>query len=357
MKILDRYILKKLGLYLLIITPTFVFISLLIKVIEKLKNIKTFNLTDFFFYLLYTVPENLYYILPIATILSVILVYRDLIQTKKIYAVLTSGISIKRLSITFFLFGLLVSLLNLANLEFLMSPANKKAVEFYERLKKHSTSDEPLFVDHTWLKVDEGRFTYFGFLDLRKLRGKDLIFIQFDQKSFKPVFRLESDGFSIKGDNKFLLENVKIVSIRNFPEFDVKHLKKSVYVIDLDLDKLKKLVILKKPISLTELFKKAIVAERFGYPSAYFWSRFFSKLTTVFSPFVLVVLILPLLWINKKGKFVLIFVVIFAYWYLVSVLKALASSGSIPVFSPLIVDILFLIVGLLLLKRVKFIEL
>ena len=357
MKTLDRYILKKLAIYFAIITPAFLFVILLIKIIEKLGNFKHLNIKDLLGYLIFYIPENLHYIFPIAVVLSIFIFYSDLIKSRKIYAILLNGISIRYISYIFIAFGATITFLQIANLELITPYAKEKRIEFYEKLKGHSLENmKHIFASNIWIKLDKTKYTYFGFLDLNKKEGKDFILIQMKDKEFSPLYRVEAKEVKIR-DNSIFLKNGKVVSLTDIEKLDFYSFKDLEFSVKIDINNLKKLIKVKKPISITQFWQKAVIADRFGYPSAYFWSKFFANLTTVFSSFVLTIFATGLLWIKRKEKYVFIFGGIFVYWYSISAISSLAEAGAIPAFTSLAVDLIYITIGTFLIYKRKFIEL
>lgn len=357
MKTLDKYILKKLTIYFTIITPAFLFVILLIKIIEKFGKFKHLNIKDLAGYLFFYIPENLHYIFPIAVVLSIFIFYSDLIKSRKIYAILLNGISIKYISYIFIVFGFFITFLQIFNLEFITPYAKEKRTEFYEKLK--GQSPEPtkhIFISNIWVKLDKTKYTYFGFLDLNKKEGKDFIFIQMKDKEFTPLYRVEAKEIKIK-DNVLLLTGGKIVTLSSIEKLDFSKFKKLEFPIKLDINNLKNLVKVKKPVSITQFWQKAIIADKFGYPSAYFWSKFFSSLTTVFASIVLTIFTTGLLWIKMKEKYIFIFGGIFVYWYSVPTISSLAEAGVVPAFIILFVNFVYIFIGMFLVLKRKFIEL
>ncbi len=357
MKTLVRYFFKKLTTYFIIITPLFLFVILLIKIIEKLKNFKHLNFQDLAGYIIFYVPEKLHYILPIAVVLSIFIFYSDLIKSRKIYAILLNGISIRYISILFISFGALITIFQILNLELISPYAKEKRIQFYEKLKGSSLENiKHIFASNIWIKIDNTKYTYFGFLDLNKKEGKDFILVQMRDKEFLPLYRVEAKEVKIKENSLFLKEG-KVVNLTSVEDLDFSKFDKLEFPVKLDVNNLKKLIKVKKPVSISQFYQKAIIADRFGYPSSYFWSKFYANLATVFSPFILSVWTVGLLWIKRKEKYLLIFGGIFVYWYSISAISSLAEAGAIPAFTSLFIDLIFISIGSLLILKRKFIEL
>ena len=353
MKILFRYLYKKLFIYILVIVPSFTFIAMLVEVVEILRKIKKVDYSEILLYSVFQSPEKVYYILPVSVVLSFFLLARDLINSKEIYPILLNGISLKKIGITLFVFPLFMSLVQIINLEVVMPQAKMKAEGIYKSLKKQKTS-EPVIAYNTWVTVNKKTFVYFSFLDFAHKRGKGINLIIFD-RSFNPSLIIEGKTFQIK--NYIKIFEGKIVAIKNSEKLDVKYFREFTFPEKIDIDNFRKLVKIKRPISIRQLYTSAKIAEKYGYPSSYYWSKMYSKIATVISPLILSFSLYPLIWTRKKLSIVAIALLILSYWYAAAFLSSLSQTGIIPHFSVILVDLLFVIFGFFMFSRLKFSEL
>ncbi|WP_297453219.1 LptF/LptG family permease [Persephonella sp.] len=353
MKILYRYLYKKLTIYLLIIIPSFSIVAILVELIELLRKAKNLDFSAIALYTLYQLPEKIYYILPISVVIAFFLLAKDLINRREIYPILLNGISLKKLGTIIFIFPVLLSFVQLANLEFVMPKAKMKAQEVYLFLKNRP-QNEPLIAYNSWVTIDKRTFMYFGFLDLRKKVGKNIVIIKFN-KDFDPVLRIEGSNFNV--EEKVKIKNAKIIDLKSFTDFTIKKFPEYSYDKKLDLNSFKKLIKIKKPVSIRQYYKVAKIAEKFGHPASLYWSKFYSKLATVVSPFILGFVVYPLLWSRKKYVIGVIAGLIVVYWYATAFLTSIASTNVIPFYAIFSVDIVYLVIGALLFKKLKFSEL
>jgi len=357
MKTFIKYILKKLTVYFLIITPAFIFVILIIKFIEKLKNFKHLSTSDLIGYLFFYIPEHLHYVFPIAVVLSILIFHSDLIKSRKIYPILLNGISIRYVSVIFIIFGAFITLLQILNLELITPYSKEKRIQYYEKLKGHFMENtKHVFASNIWIKIDDTKYTYFGFLDLNKKAGKDFILVQLKKDKFIPLYRIEASEVKIF-ENVLYLKNGKVVNFVDIENLEYSSFKELEFPVKIDVKNLTKLIKVKKPVSITQFLQKAKIADKFGYPSAYFWSRFYSTLATAFASFVLAVFTIGFLWIKRKEKYLFIFGGIFVYWYGISALSSLAEAGAVPPFLSLLVNAVYLLIGFILIIKRKFIEL
>ncbi len=355
MGILDRYIYKKLFIYLLVILPSISFVTILVELIELFRKIKLFDLSAIFLYVLYKIPEKLYFMLPVSVVIVITLLAKDLIKSREIYPILLNGISLKRLGKRFFIFAAFFSILQILNLEFLLSESQKKAEKVYMILKKkESEENKKLLAFNTWIALDKKTFMYFDVLDFESKSGKNAVIIKLD-KSFKPVLRIEGNRFFVK-ENKIIFFNGKVIDLKNPFDFSIFAFKKYPFFMDMDIEQFKKLIKVKKPVSLRQLYTTAKIAERYGYPASYYWSKFYQKLATVFSPFFLAFAVYPFIW-KKRAEYIgIILGLVIFYWYGSGFLSSLAESNVLPYISVLFIDVVYIAVGLFFLRRLRFQE-
>ena len=283
MKILYKYPYKKLAIYLFVIVPSFSIVAILIELIELLRKAKVIEPYSIFMFVMYQLPEKIYYILPISTVIAFFLLAKDLIRSREIYPILLNGISLKKIGVILFIFPVFMSLVQIINLELVMPEAKVKAQEIYLAIKKRP-KEEPLIAYNSWVSLNKQTFLYFSFLDLRRKAGKGITILKFD-KNFNPVLRIDGSNFRI--DKNIKIQDGKIINFNSFYDLDIKKFSLFVFPEKIDISSFKKLIKIKKPVSILQLYRSASIAEKFGYPSAYYWSKFFSKLATVWSPLIL----------------------------------------------------------------------
>ena len=355
MRILDRYIYQKLTAYFLIIFPAFSLVSALIELIEILRKSKVQDFNLILIYILAKLPENFYYIVPISLIISAFVVVSEIVKTREIYPILLNGIPINYVSNRIIIFSIFITFLQILNLELLMPKSNKIYIETYQKLKNQPLEDEKAIAYNLWLKLDEKNFIYFDFFDLEKKVGKDIVLIKMDD-NFLPTNRWEAESFKVEPNSLILFKGREII-VKSIEDVKVNNFDERKVSVSIDPDKIRKLIKEKKPVSITQLYKVAKIAQNYGYDASYFWSKFYQKLATVISPFILTVFAVGFIW--RKNKFIVLagFLSTVLYWYGTSIVSAIASVGNIPYYFIFSFDILFLLIGFYLINKTKHPEL
>ncbi len=357
MKKLYLYLYKRFFVYFFVVFPAFVFVGILADLIEVLRKIQILDIKKIILYMILEVPEKAYLMLPISIVIAFVLLARDLINSREIYAILINGISVRRISVVLVFLTIFLSIIQIINLELIMPDSKKKATKIYLSIKKKKNLEakEIQIAYKTWLALENNFFMYFDVLNFKTKSGKKLIIIKLDEKN-NPLFTIEGEDFKIK---KKLIEirNGRIINIPNIYDVHMVHVKEYQWPAKIDLDKIKQLIITKLPVSLTEYYKNAKIAEKYGYEYGYYWSKFYSKLATVISPFILALFSLPFLWTKKSNRLILVFVSILVYFYSVALLSSIAETGIIPYPAILIVDVVYIFIGVYFMLKLRFIEL
>ncbi|NPA58205.1 MAG: LptF/LptG family permease [Aquificae bacterium] len=353
MKILYRYLYRKLAVYLLVLVPSFTFVAVLVELVELLRKAKNLDYQAIALFVLFQSPEKIYYILPVSVVVAFFMLARDLINRREIYPILLNGISLRRLGLALFLFPTFISLLQLANLELVMPQAKRKAEQIYGFIKQ-KPQKEPLIAYNSWVVLDKNTFLYFSFLDLKNKKGKNVVILKHDE-NFRPVLRIEGREFYIS--DRIKIKNSKVIKIKSETEISLTRHKEYQFPKKIDVESFKRLVKVKKPVSIRQLYRSAVIAEKFGYPASYYWSKMYSNIATLLSPIVLSFTFYPLLWSRKKTNVVVIAVMLFAYWYATAFLTSIAQSNVIPYYGIFAVDLVYLLIGTVLFSRLKFVEL
>jgi lipopolysaccharide export LptBFGC system permease protein LptF len=357
MKILYRYLLQRLLIYFFIVLPAFSIIVLLAEIVEILRKIKVLDVKLLTLYLLYQLPEKIYYVLPVSVVIALILLARELIDRREIYPILLNGISLKRLAVVLLSFPLFLSFVQFINIEYVMPETSRKAKIIYEKLKASKSPEDKFVIGYDkWISTKSNQFIYFGFIDLNKGEGKNIILLKF-RENFQPLERIEAEKFKIR-DSKLSLFNVKFIDFKNLDKYDmeISYFKNREINLPFNIENLKDLFRIEKPIAPSEFYKSAKVFEKFGYSADFYWGKFYSIIATIFSPFILAFITYPFLWSKKKDRIALAFGLIVFYWYATAFLTSLVQTGQFPYIIVFSIDIIYLLIGAYFMKKLEFVE-
>ena len=132
MKILDKFIIKKfLGSYIFVVA-VLVTVVCIIQITEKNDNIIQHHLSfkEVFFYMLDFIPYIANLITPITVFIAVVFMTSRMASHTEIIAILSSGISFRRLMLSYMIGAMIIALLNLYLTMDVIPKSNKRRIAF-----------------------------------------------------------------------------------------------------------------------------------------------------------------------------------------------------------------------------------
>ncbi|MCE5204648.1 MAG: LptF/LptG family permease [Porphyromonadaceae bacterium] len=193
LKRLDRYIIKKfLGTYIFMII-LIISIAVVFDINEKIDKFMTNNasLHDIIFhYYLNFIPFYTNLFSPLFVFLAVIFFTSKMANNSEIIAILSNGISFKRMMKPYMISALVIAIITLIFGSYLIPPANATRIEFeqtYIDPRKKKTGDRDI-----QFKVGPGTIVYFGNFDMPSKTGYQFSIDHFD--SLQLVSRLTAQS-------------------------------------------------------------------------------------------------------------------------------------------------------------------
>lgn len=219
LKRLDRYVIKKfLGTYIFMIV-LIISIAVVFDINEKIDKFMTNNasLHDIIFdYYLNFIPYYTNLFSPLFVFLAVIFFTSKMANNSEIIAILSNGISFRRLMKPYMISALVIALFTFVFGSYLIPPANATRIEFeqnYVDQRKKKTGDRDI-----QFKVGPGTIVYFGNFDLPSNTGYNFSMDHFEDLQL--VSRLTAR--SIKYDSTYHW------TIRNYQIRDFDGLKETI---------------------------------------------------------------------------------------------------------------------------------
>ncbi len=358
LKTLDRYILKKIILMFIFIFFSLLMVFYIVRIVELIDNVIQ-NKVPFFYvikYAYYNTPEMISFVLPVALLTAVLLVFSIMSKNNEITAVRVSGISLYRLSIPAIILGIFLSVIYFFIQEAITPKANMKGTEILNKIYKRG-SNFNLNAIKNWTIGKDNKIYFYDFFELKRKRYRNFNVIQlgtdFSMKkrisarkaywktnrelSLKNGF---SRDFSSNNPKSFKIFKAKTLTIPEgknyftkkilFPEFmNIKHLKNYIRY-------------LKSNNSSTERFT----------------AKLYYKYSFPFSSLIMVLIAIPFSFMmGKKGTLYGIGISIgisMIFWGVFGLFSALGSSALLPpilsAFAPLLI---FLMVSLYMFMNIK----
>ena len=182
---LDIYVLKGFWFFfflvLLIFVSLFVIVTLFELLPEIVKNDAGAGVVGGYFF--YLIPQILYWVLPLAVLLAVLVNLGTLTKTNETLAVKAGAVSLYRMSVPLLLMSLILSLGVYAMQDFLLPYSNQRQDEFRNRIKGRApqTYRDPL---RKWMAGSDNRIYHYTYFDPDQNAFAGISVFEFDPTNF-----------------------------------------------------------------------------------------------------------------------------------------------------------------------------
>ena len=209
LKLIDKYIIKKfLGTFVFMIA-LILSIAVVFDINERIDKFMTNNapLKEIVFdYYLNFIPYYANLFSPLFVFLAVIFFTSKMANNSEIIAILTNGISFKRMLRPYMISALIIAIVSFIFGGYIIPPANKTRIEFeakYFDPKKRKVGDHDI-----QFMVAPGTIAYFGNFDLTTNRGYNFSLDKFD--SLQLVSRLTAQSIQYDSGYHWTIHNYQI---------------------------------------------------------------------------------------------------------------------------------------------------
>lgn len=208
-KLFDLYIIKKfLGTYIFSILLLLA-IVVMFDINEKLDAVLTAPWKETVFdYFMNYLPYFANQFSPLFTFIAVIFFTSKLADNSEIIAMLSSGISYKRLMVPYMVSAAIIAFSSYMLAAYIIPPANIKRIEYYNKWVKNKSVN---YGTNIQLQVTPGVIAYMSRYDNKTKTGYRFSLEQYDKKMLKS--RLTAQSVRYDTLNRWVLQNY---SIRNF---------------------------------------------------------------------------------------------------------------------------------------------
>lgn len=208
-KLFDLYIIKKfLGTYIFSILLLLA-IVVMFDINEKLDAVLTAPWKETVFdYFMNYLPYFANQFSPLFTFIAVIFFTSKLADNSEIIAMLSSGISYKRLMVPYMVSAAIIAFSSYMLAAYIIPPANIKRIEYYNKWVKNKSVN---YGTNIQLQVTPGVIAYMSRYDNKTKTGYRFSLEQYDKKILKS--RLTAQSVRYDTLNRWVLQNY---SIRNF---------------------------------------------------------------------------------------------------------------------------------------------
>ena len=272
MKILDKYIAKQILISIFTILGILIVVVGLLDLVDELKKVDAeYSLSLAFLYVLLNIPQNIYEVFPIATLMGSLIGLSKLSSTSELNAVKSSGISFPKIIFISLRAGLLIMLFTFLIGEFIAPKGQQLANEVKNLSQSNRLSMKN--TDGIWIKSKD------SFIHIAKV-FPDKIIEEVSLYRFNNKQQLMESVYAEEGfyqDNRWIMKNITSTS---FEGKDVKVTSMEITTFEefFDLDLFDIMIVKPNQMTLFQLnqyigYLKNNSMEAKMYELA-FWSKF-----------------------------------------------------------------------------------
>ncbi len=353
-KILDTYLVKKFIITLFVSLATMIIVYIIIDLFDHLNRFLDSNMPLMGYFLYYTlkIPEIISQILPLVSFMALLITLGSLTKYNEIVAMLSSGISLFRISLPFIILGILISAGHFYFAETVVPYASRK---HYEAKDYYLTKSAKIHRKYNEFVYQEGNsIVYISTFDgNRNIAGGISIQAIHDGKI---DFRLDADEMTYS-DGKWELKNVvRRTFIEDSTAFE--RLERMSIFLDFEPEDITQTEL--KPIEMGffELSEYIEKKKKLGAEMTKWEVEKYSKISYSVINLVLILIAIPLGTGRARSavsvNFGISVGIAFIYYLLIIMFKNWGSVGQLGVtVSAWAPNIIFGLTGLYLIRRAK----
>jgi len=362
MKIIDKYLFKSFARLYIIILGSFAAIFLVIEFFEKWSRFISENpaFWDVVFYFLLRIPYIAVLSSPVAILLAGLFLMQYMGKHNETVAMRSAGISVKRMSVPLFLFGLLVTILMFIFGDTVLPWSEDNRV-YIENVKIKNRPHSDIRVrSNIQYKDDDNRLYYIGFLDGYKNKIKNIDITIFNGEN-QIVKKIHSEQAVWKEQTEGNPEEMKLIFYKgyirefndnqlvDFQEFDTY----SFDYIDIQPTDLVKSTKKPEEMSFFELQDYIQRLKRIGEKHQKELVEINLKIAYPFVNIIMILFCIPLSTLSKRGKsrgisFVVAIAISFFYISMVRFGQSLGYNELLsPAMAAWFANIIFATIGLI----------
>lgn len=358
MKVLTKYISKefiKLQVFCLVI---FVFLFLMIDFVQSIDNFIEHKATGTWLiisYFLYKLPYIITQMIPVATLIAVIILFRSMKNNREIMAVKACGINVIDLSQTVLLISLIISLFTFVFNETIVPYTSSRSNEIWDVQVNKRDPSKFYGKDQIWYKTTDAIYWIKHFDSVKNIMEDPTVY--FFSNDFKLVKRIDAKR-GIWSDGVWKFEKGYTQELQADGEYANKNFDAMVMNIPETPDAFSKRLKQPEEMSFSQLRKYSIDVKNEGYDNTGYRVEMSVKIAFPLISMVLALLGIPIALELKVGGIPLAVAsgigLSFLYLVILSVTKALGLSMILPPFlAAWTANLLFIFTGIYLMMGVE----
>ena len=362
MWILDRYVIAKYLKMLAITTTALLAIYLTIDFVEQIRKYlkEDTQLIDIVMYLGLKLPAILYQLTPLAVLLATLITLGALAHDNEITVMRAGGINLGRITLSFLVLSLLVSLLLLAADRSLIPTTNERAHYVRKAVLEHRPEQALFTKDKVWLRVSADTFMNVQLVDLSQSTLFGITLYRLSQ-DFVLQEMVDAQELRYDDDQWALISGIKKRFLDDGRTQTVTFDREPFNLKDKPLELRKRLTVEPDNLTLPELATYIDRLEESGYPTSKYAADYYGRHAFPFASLVMAILgiSITLMELGSRQKhfarsigFTLL--IGFHYWIIHEFALGVGRGNVLPpVLAGWMANIFFLGIGLFLMSRVR----
>jgi lipopolysaccharide export system permease protein len=358
MNVLTKYISKefiKLQIFCQII---FISLYLIVDFVQKIDNFiehKVTNARVIVSYFLYEIPHIVVLMIPAATLISVIILFRLMKTNRELMAIKACGLNIINLSQTVLIISLFISLFTFIFSESVVPYASSKSNQIWDIEINKQDPTKFYGSDSIWYKTTDAIYSIKHFDSVKKIMEDPTMY--FFNGDFKLVKRIDAKK-AIWQDGAWRLVDCVIQEIQADGDYSTKKYKALPLSIHETPETFQKRVKKPEEMSYSQLKEYSETVKSEGYDNTEYLVEMGVKIAWPLISFILTLLGIPIALELKAGGIPLAVAsgmgLCLLYYVISSISSALGHSGILPPFlAAWTANLLFTFVGIYLMMTVE----
>ncbi|MBN1626852.1 MAG: LPS export ABC transporter permease LptG [Deltaproteobacteria bacterium] len=358
MDTLTKYLTKEFIKLQLLCQVIFIFLFLMIDFVQKLDDFLGKKVTDvgvIISYFLYKIPYIMVQMIPVATLISVIVLFRLMKNNREITALKACGINIIKVSHTVIIISLFISLFTFLLSESVVPYTSSKSNGIWDTEIEKQDPTKFYGSDQIWYKTSDAIYWIKQFDSVRNIM-ENPVFHFFDD-NFKLIKRIEAERATWQGV-AWVLENSTVQEMQEDGGYRTSIFK----ILTLDIpetpDEFRKKIKQPEEMSYSQLKTYSETVKSEGYNNSGYLVDMGVKIAFPFISLVLTILGIPIALELKTGGLPLAIAagigLSFLYYVILSISSSLGHSGVFPPFlAAWTANLLFIFAGSYLMMTVE----
>ncbi len=311
----------------------FLSIYLVVDFFEKIDNFLSVNLEKSIIikYFLYKIPFIINQMIPVAVLISVIVLFCQMKKNNEITAVKTSGIHLTKFVSSIFLIGALITILMFALAEMIVPILSQKSNKIWTEKVENSGYSFFQESNHIWYKSKDAIY-WIKHLDRKTNTIYDPTFYFFDE-SFQLIRRV--DGLrGIWSGNSWRIENGIMQERNNDGSYESKEFQHLYLEIPENPATFSRNIIRPEDMSFSQMKNFALKVKEEGYDNTRYMVDLYLKIAFPFICFIFIFIGIPVALLVKKGGIPLAVTIgiglCFVYMIMLGFFRTAGISGVLP---------------------------